>query len=127
NPELQARVRLRRRLEGGHPRLELRRRAIAAADETRPNSLASEIGELALDRLDEDLHQRVDLLGRPGPVLGREGIDGERLDADVDRGLDGAPERTGALAVTGGDGESARGSLAAAPVHDDRDRACHLR
>ena len=73
--------------------------AVAPADEARAHALADEVGQLALDRLPEDLHQRVDLVLRARPVLGRERVHDERLDAEVDRRLDRAPQRARARAV----------------------------
>ena len=73
--------------------------AVAAADEARAHALLGEIRELALDRLAEDRHQVGDLGGRPRPVLGREGVDRERADAEVDRRLDRPPDRARALPV----------------------------
>ena len=104
------------------------RRSSSGARSRRPmkctwTPCAHEVGELALDRLPEDLHQRVDLVARPRPVLGREGVDGERLDAEVDRRLDGPPERLRAGAVAGGDRQAAPARPAAVAVHDDRDRS----
>jgi hypothetical protein len=90
DPEVEALVVSGLLLEPGHLLLEVGRRAVAAPDEAGANSLAREVGQLALDRLAEDVHQRVDLARRPRPVLGREGIDHERLHAEVDRRLDGA-------------------------------------
>ena len=78
---------------------------VAPAEEPRPHALLGEVGQLPVDRLREDLHQVGDLVGRSRPVLGREGVDGERLDPEVDRRLDGAPQRPRALAVALRDGQ----------------------
>src|SRR5205807_5657180 len=59
NPEIQAAVALRLTLQRGHPLPQPYRRSVPTADEARPNSLTHEIGELALDRLGEDLHQQL--------------------------------------------------------------------
>ena len=106
DPELEALVGRRRLLEPLDLGEELGLAAVAPADEARAHALAGEVGQLALDRLDEDLHERVDLVGRARPVLGREGVHAERLDAEVDRGLDRAPERARPGAVAGGDGQA---------------------
>ena len=103
NPEAKPRVLGRLPLEAGHLALQLLRGAIAPPDEAHAHSLADEVGELAVDRLAEDLHERVDLVARPRPVFRREGVDGQRLDVEVDRGLDGLPERLRARPVAFGD------------------------
>jgi hypothetical protein len=64
DPEVEPLVVPRLVLELLHPLAELVRRPVAAADEPDAHALADEIGELALDRLGEDLHQELHLLGR---------------------------------------------------------------
>ena len=64
---------------------------------------------------------------RPRPVLGRERVDGQRLDAEVDGRLDGPAERARAGAVALGDRQAAGRRPAAVAVHDDRDRARNVR
>ena len=93
DPEAQPGLARRRLLELPHLRLEPVRRAVAAADELRVHALLGEIEELAIDRLAEDLHQRGNLVAGAGPVLGRERVHGERLDACVDRRLDDRAQR----------------------------------
>ena len=88
DPEAQLGLARRRLLELPHLRQEPLRRAIAASDESRMHALLGEVEQLAVDRLAEDLHQRGDLVARAPPVLGRERVDGEGLDARVDRRLD---------------------------------------
>ena len=58
--------------------------AVAAADEAHPHALVAQLGRLALDPLGEHPHQARDLLGRARPVLGRERVDGQLLDAELD-------------------------------------------
>src|SRR3954469_5051224 len=110
-------------LEAGHAPAKLEGGAVAAADEARGDPLPGQIGQLALDRLDEDLHERVHLFRRPRPVLRRESEDAERLDPEIDRGLDRPAERLRARAVARGDGQLPPARPTAVPVHDDRDRA----
>ena len=57
-------MRFRLALEVRHPLLQLDGSAVAPADEARAHALAREVRQLALDRLAEDLHQRVDLVRR---------------------------------------------------------------
>ena len=97
-------------------------RAVTPAHEAGAHSLPLQIGQLALDRLAEDVHQRVDLALRPRPVLGRERIDDERLEPEVDRRFDRPPERLRPGAMALGDGQPTLGRPAAVAIHDDRDR-----
>ena len=122
DPELEPFVVRRLLLEPVHRSLQLGRRAVAAADEARRDSLPARSGSSRSIVLDEDLHERVDLVGRPRPVLGREREDADRLDAEVDSRLDGPAERLCPCPVAGGDRESPPAGPAAVPVHDDRDR-----
>src|SRR5918992_4869645 len=127
DPELEPLVLVGLPLEGCHLRLELGARSVAATDEARVDALALQIRELTLDRLDEDLHQRIDLVRRARPVLSRERVHAERLDAEVDRSLDGPPQRTGPGPMAGRDGKPSPPRPAAVPVHDDRDRPRDVR
>ena len=113
-------------LEGGHPLAQLLRGAVPAADEARPDALLREVRQLPVDRLVEDLHQRVDLGRRPEPVLGRERVHRQRLDAEVDRRFDGAAERPRALAMPCFDRQAARLRPASVSVEDDRHRPWNL-
>src|SRR5439155_21758706 len=90
NPQIQAPIALGLALERRHPCAQLVWCAVAAPEEAGAHALPHEIGQLPLDRLGEDLHQELHLLWWPRPVLGREGVDGQRLDAEIDRSLDGA-------------------------------------
>src|SRR5919197_1658298 len=123
DPELEPLVHRRLLLERRHPRPQLGRSAISAADEPRPHALLCQVGELAIDRLGEDLHQGLALVRGPRPVLGRERVDGERLDAEVDRRLDRPPQRARPRSMAGRDRQAAAPRPAAVSVHDDRDRA----
>src|SRR4029453_18680510 len=77
--------------------------------------------ELAANSLPEDLHQSVDLAGRPKPVLGREGIADQRTDVEVDRRLDGTEERARAFTMPGLDGHPFARRPPGGAVHDDGD------
>ena len=93
DPELEPRLVRRRRLELVHLRPQPVGSAVASADEPAADALRGEVLELAVDRLAEDLHQRLDLAGVAAPVLGRERVDDERLDPEVDRSLDDRAQR----------------------------------
>src|SRR4029453_14382496 len=84
DPEVKAVVRAGWGLEVGHLLLQLVRSAVPAAEKSHPDSLLREIRQLAIDRLAEDLHQGVALVRRTSPVLGREAVDDERADVELD-------------------------------------------
>src|SRR3954454_9837300 len=69
DPQIQLAIVLRLALEGRHALAQRIGRAVTAADEARADSLTHEVGQLPLDRLREDLHQELHLLGRAAPVL----------------------------------------------------------
>src|SRR5439155_18211191 len=122
DPEADAAVQLGAVLHRLHPRAQRLGCTVATADEAHADALLGEVGQLALDRFTEDLHQRVHLVLRPRPVLGRERVDDDVADAELDSGLDRAPQRPRARAVTGGGRQPAAARPASVPVHDDRDR-----
>ena len=64
--------------------------------------------------------------GVPAPVLGREGVDHERVDPEVDRRFDDGPQRTRSRAMALGDRDPVLGRPATVAVHDDRDRVRDL-
>src|SRR5688572_47006 len=123
DPEAEARVLGRLPLEARHLALQLVGGAVAAPDEANSHALANEIWKLAVDRLPEDRHERVDLVTRPRPVLCRKSVNRQRLDVEIDRRLDRAAERLRAGPVTFGHGKPATACPATVAVHDDRDRA----
>src|SRR5690606_17023406 len=93
--------------------------ALAVTDEAQAHATLVQGADLAFQRAEEQLHQRVDFLFRPAPVLAGEGEQGQRADAvreaEVDRALGRA--RTGTVA----DDARAAPALRPAPVaiHDD--------
>src|SRR5918994_2881235 len=121
NPELQAVEMLRGRLQSCHLLPQLGRDAVAAAEEARTYALPREVGELAIDGLVHPLHDRLDLVCRPCPVLGRERVHREGLDPQIDGRLHGSPESSRTLAMAVGDGQATCRRPAPVPVHDDRD------
>ena len=89
----------------------------------KPMVSAVEFAHLAVQCVEEQLHQRADLVLRPAPVLAGEGEQGQganaALKAEVDAGVDRA------CAGTVADGARATATLRPAPVavHDDGDMA----
>ena len=98
----------------------------AATEEPDPHALPGEIGELAVDRLAEDLHQGVDLAGRPGPVLRRESVHDHRADSELDRRLDRPSERARPLAMALRNRHPVHSRPARVAVEDDRHAADRL-
>ena len=96
-------------------------RPVAAAEEAGADALPREVGQLALDRLAENLHQVLDLALGPRPVLGRERVDDQRLDTEVDRRLDRPAQCLRSRAVALGDRQALALRPAPVAVHDDRD------
>ena len=79
----------------------------------------------AADDVAVEAHQEADLVGRAGPVLGGEGVGGDRLHADLDGALDDVEQRVLALLVPLGARQPALLGPAAVAVHHDRDVARH--
>ena len=73
------------------------------------------------DVLLEQAHQRLDLAGRPLPVLLAEGEQGEHLDARLDAALDHLAHGLHAGVVAERARQRAALGPAAVAVHDDRD------
>src|SRR4051812_27133328 len=127
DPQVEVAIALRLALECRHALAQRLGRTVTTTDEARADSLAHEVGKLPLDRLREDLHQKLDLLGRAPPVLGGERIDGERLHTEIDCGLHRAAQRLRAGPMAGRDRQPAFACPAGVAVHDDRDGASDIR
>jgi len=69
---------------------------VQPAQDLHADALANEIGRLPPDGRLEQAEERLDLVIAPRPVLARERVDGERLDADVRGVLDDRPDRVDA-------------------------------
>src|SRR5688572_21618454 len=97
----------------------------AAADHAEAHVALHQLGQLAIDRLLQEPHQRRDLVFRPIPVLRRERV--ERQVAQPDR-VAGTHQRAGrlhALAVPGHTRQPAARRPPPVAVHDDRDVGRH--
>src|SRR3954470_14556287 len=112
-----------RRLLLGPPHLldQLRVDALATADEAHPHALLVQLRRLAEDPRREHRHQRIALVLRARPVLGRERVHGQLADAEVDgvaqAGLDGV--RPGLVPFL--DGQPALLGPAPVAIRDDGD------
>jgi hypothetical protein len=85
------------------------------------HALLVQLGQLALQHLVEDEQQALHFLRRAAPVLGREGVDGQVGDAELDAGGDDPAQILDARAVPGQPRQPARQGPAAVAVHDDGD------
>jgi hypothetical protein len=77
--------------------------------------------DLAVQRLDEQPHQRADFLAGAAPVLAAEGEQGQGFDTPFHALTDAHPHRLDASLVAGLAWQAARLSPAAVAIHDDRD------
>ena len=78
-----------------------------------------QLGRLGVDALGEQPHQTEDFVGGAAPVLGREGIERQDLDADVIAGNGDATHVFGAGVMAGQARQPAPVRPAAVTVHDD--------
>src|SRR6478736_7974323 len=77
------------------------------AGPTDPDAELVHLVTAATDHVAVEAHQELHLVGRPAPVLGREGVGGDRLHPDLDRALDDVEERVLPLLVALGAGQPA--------------------
>ena len=91
------------------------------AQELDAHVLAMEQRQLVDERLGEEVHERIDLVLRPIPVLSGEGVGGEHVDTQPNRGGDDLAKRHDPRLVALGAGEPARGGPATVAIHDARD------
>ena len=99
--------------------------ASRVADDADPDVVGVQIGEIVADEALQEAHEVGHLLRRPAPVLGREAVDREIADAELDRRADGAPHRLDAAAMALDPGQAAPRRPAAVAVHDDRHMGRH--
>ena len=94
----------------------------ALADHPDGDAVAMQLGEIAADEALHQAHQIVDLVRRPRPVLGREAVDRDELDAEFHRRPHraGAPPRRPCCGRWRAAGRALR--PAAVAVHDDARR-----
>ena len=72
----------------------------APADEPDPHALAVQLVAAGDEEPLVEVHEEADLVERPAPVLGRERVDRQPLQPDVERALDGVEQRLFAGRVT---------------------------
>jgi hypothetical protein len=77
-----------------------RRQAIEVADRVQPDLVVHDLGPLVAQVVAQQLHQALDLVGRPRPVLRREGVEGDGLDAELPGGASDVADALGADPVT---------------------------
>jgi hypothetical protein len=110
-----------RDLHDRHECLERFGQAMAHPDEAHAHVVGAQILGLHQDVAAEDPHQAGDLVGRPPPVLGREGVEREMRHAEVGAGLDDAGHPARARHMSGDAAEAPRGRPPPVAVHDDPD------
>jgi hypothetical protein len=97
------------------------RNAIATADDLEVSPLLAQPFALEAKEGADDPEDALHLLRWPGPVVGRECIEGEHPDAELRRVLDDATNRCDSCAVAGNAGKSTMRRPAAIAIHDDGD------
>src|SRR5690606_23667273 len=119
----QARVARGQRLRGGHALRDGGLEAGTVADEAHAHPAAVQLDHLAVERVEEELHERADLLGRAATVLAREREQRQRGHAALEAVVDAQVHRARAGAVA----DHARAAAARGPapvaVHYDGDVA----
>ena len=95
----------------------------ALADDADLDAGLVQLGEVAADEALHQPHQIVDLVDRARPVLGREAVEREVGDAELDRRAHRAPHRLDAVAMTDGARQAVLAGPAPVAVHDDGDVA----
>ena len=70
----------------------LLRQGVEVAEEAESDVLLSKQRELVYERGGEEVHEQVDLMLRPLPVLGREGVDRKHVQAETDARGDRLPQ-----------------------------------
>ncbi len=86
-----------------------------------PRAVLVQLLELAAQVVAQQPHQVADLVGRPRPVLGREGEQRQDGNAELARAAHDAAHRVGAAAMAGDARQAARLRPPAVAIHDDGD------
>ena len=93
--------------------------AIDVADQPDTHVVGQQLRKLSLDSPSDQVHERVDLLLRAIPVLGRERIEGKILDADIGRKFGGAVHGRDPLGVACASGFPPEVGPAAVAIHNN--------
>ena len=88
-------------------------------DRPKTHALLDQFVPLGRQVMFQQSHQRVDLSGRAIPVLLREGVNREGVNAEVQAQGDRVPEAVDALTVSGDPRQAPHLGPTAVPVHDD--------
>src|SRR5690606_9044880 len=107
------------RLGVGHARGGRLAEARSVADEADAHAAPMQLVDLAVEGVDEQLHQRADLVLRTAPVLAREREQGQCADAGVQAEIDAQVDRARAGAMADDARPVALLRPAAVAVHDD--------
>ena len=121
--EADARVVLHERFCLAHLALQALGHALHAADEADAHIVVVHLLELFEQVLREELHEELDLRTRALPVLCREGVDRQGLDAQIDGSLEDVLERLDARLVARRADEALALRPASIAIHDDGDVA----
>ena len=95
------------------------------AEEAQAHVLLVEQRQLVHERGREEVHEQIDLVLRPLPVLSRERVDGQHVKAEADARRDRLAQRVDAGDMALAAVEPAGSGPAAVAVHDDRDVLGH--
>ncbi len=96
------------------------------ANHPQPHAIGMEPTDLALQRTDEQVHQKGHFLHRPAPVFRRKGEQGQVADVARNAGLDQRTHRLDATLVAGDTRQEAFLGPASVAIHDDRQMARHV-
>src|SRR5215204_1020778 len=97
------------------------RQMLPSPQKTESGPTLVQLWHLLAGRLEEELHQRLYLPLRTRPVLGREGVQGQRLHPGAAGGLEQGRKHRDTRPVAGGAREPASFGPPAVAVHDDGD------
>ena len=95
------------------------REAVLVAQDPDAHVFRVQFVDLGGEKVQDQLHQGVHFLPRPGPVLGGEGVQGEGMDAQIIRVPDDAAKSLCALAVALGHTQAVLLGPSSVAVHDD--------
>ena len=95
--------------------------AVALADDAQAHPRPGERVELPAQIEPQQPHEFADLLGGAFPILRREGVEGEIVDAEIDTAAHSLAGRVGAAAMAGDARQAAPCGPAPVAVHDDGD------